>query len=108
MLWRGIGVDYEGGVLDNEARVAIQLAHRLMAVVVFGHLLGVAIRLLRGPGLRGWGSLLLVLLLAQRGLGIANVVLSLPLHVAVLHNFGAVALLFVLVTLLARLRAPDA
>ncbi|MES2858750.1 MAG: COX15/CtaA family protein [Pseudomonadota bacterium] len=108
VLWRGIGVDYEGGVLDNEARVAIQLAHRLMAVVVFGHLLGLGIRLLRGPGLRGWGSLLLVLLFAQIGLGIANVVLSLPLHVAVLHNAGAVALLFVLVTLLARLRAPDA
>ena len=108
VLWRGIGVDYEGGVLDNNARVAIQLAHRLMAVVVFGYLLAVAIRLLRGPGLRGWGSLLLVLLLAQVGLGIANVVLSLPLHVAVLHNAGAVALLFVLVTLLARLRAPDA
>jgi len=107
VLWRGIGVDYEGGVLDNEARVAIQLAHRLMAVVVFGHLLALAIRLLRGPGLRGWGSLLLVLLLAQVGLGIANVVLSLPLHVAVLHSAGAVALLFVLVTLLARLRPPD-
>ncbi len=107
VLWRGIGVDYEGGVLDNEARVAIQLAHRLMAVVVFGHLLVLAIRLLRGPGLRGWGSLLLALLSAQVGLGIANVVLSLPLHVAVLHNAGAVALLFVLVTLLARLRPPD-
>ncbi len=107
VLWRGIGVDYEGGVLDNEARVAIQLAHRLMAVVVFGYLFALAIRLLRGPGLRGWGSLLLALLLAQVGLGIANVVLSLPLHVAVLHTAGAVGLLFVLVTLLARLRSPD-
>ena len=107
VLWRGIGVDYEGGVLDNEARVAIQLAHRMMAVVVTGHLLALALRLLRGPGLRGWGGALLVLLLAQVGLGIANVVLSLPLHVAVLHNAGAVALLFVLVTLLARLRAPN-
>jgi heme a synthase len=35
VLWRGIGVDYEGGVLDGEARIAIQLAHRLMAAVVF-------------------------------------------------------------------------
>ena len=108
VLWRGIGVDYEGGILDNEARVAIQLAHRLMAVLVFGHLLAVAIRLLRGPGLRGWGALLGVLLCAQVGLGIANVLLSLPLNLAVLHNAGATALLFVLVSLLARLRAPDA
>ena len=49
-----------------------------------------------------------LLLFAQVGLGIANVVKSLPLHVAVLHNAGATALLFVLVTLLARVRAPDA
>jgi len=108
VLWRGIGVDYEGGILDNEARIAIQLAHRVMAVLVFGHLLGVAIRLLRNPGLRGWGALLGLLLIAQVGLGIANVVQSLPLHVAVLHNAGATALLFVLVTLLARMRAPGA
>ncbi len=106
VLWRGIGVDYEGGVLDNAARVAIQLVHRLMALLVFGHLLMVSLRLLRNPGLRGWGSLLLALLLTQVGLGIANVMLSLPLHVAVAHNAGATALLFVLVTLLARVRAP--
>ena len=106
VLWRGIGVDYEGGVLDNAARIAIQQAHRLMALLVFGHLLGLSIRLLRNPGLRGWGGLLLGLLLVQIGLGITNVMLSLPLHVAVAHNAGATALVFVLVTLLARVRAP--
>ena len=108
VLWRGIGVDYEGGILDNEARIAIQLAHRLMALVVVGHLLALAARLLRSPGLRGWGTLLGALVLLQFGLGIANVVMSLPLHLAVLHNAGATALLFVLVSLLARVRAPDA
>lgn len=108
VLWRGIGVDYEGGILDNQARIAIQLAHRIMALLVTGHLLMLAIRLLRNPGLRGWGSLLGLLLFAQVSLGIANVVMSLPLHLAVLHNAGATALLFVLVTLLARVRAPDA
>ena len=108
VLWRGIGVDYEGGVLDNQARIAIQLAHRVMALLVTGHLLMLALRLLRNPGLRGWGSLLGILLFAQVGLGIANVMMSLPLHLATAHNAGAVALLFVLVTLLARVRAPDA
>ena len=108
MLWRGIGVDYEGGILDNAARVAIQLAHRMMAVVVACYLLSMAVRLLRMPGLRGWGGALAVLVCTQFGLGIANVVLSLPLEIAVLHNAGAVALLFVLVTLLARLRLPEA
>ena len=43
----------------------------------------------------------------RQSLGIANVMLSLPLHIAVLHNAGATALLFVLVTLLARLRMPE-
>jgi cytochrome c oxidase assembly protein subunit 15 len=57
--------------------------------------------------MRGWGSLLTVLLLAQVALGIANVKLGLPLTVAVLHNAGAALLLFVLVSLLARLRAPE-
>lgn len=108
VLWRGIGVDYEGGVLDNAARVAIQLAHRMMAVVVASYLLFMAVRLLRMPGLRGWGSTLAVLVCAQFGLGIANVMLSLPLKIAVLHNAGATLLLFVLVTLLARLRQPEA
>jgi cytochrome c oxidase assembly protein subunit 15 len=64
------------------------------------------LRLVRSPGLRGWGVLLALLLCSQVGLGVANVLLSLPLQVAVLHNGGATALLFVLVTLLARLRPP--
>lgn len=108
VLWRGIGVDYEGGVLDGPARVAIQLSHRAMAVLVFGWLLLVAVRLLRTPGLVFWGSVLTALLLMQVGLGISNVVLGLPLGVAVAHNAGAALLLFTLVGLLARLRSPDA
>ena len=43
----------------------------------------------------------------QVSLGIANVRLALPLEVAVLHNAGAALLLFTLVTLLARVRAPE-
>jgi cytochrome c oxidase assembly protein subunit 15 len=108
VLWRGIGVDYEGGVLDGQSRIAIQMAHRLMAVLVFGHLLAVAIRLIRTPGMLAWGVTLGVLLFTQVGLGIANVKLGLPLHVAVLHNAGAALLLFVLVSLVARVRPPEA
>lgn len=107
VLWRGIGVDYEGGVLDGPARVAIQLAHRLMAVLVFGHLLMVGVRMFRGNGLRYWAAILLVLLFAQVTLGILNVKLGLPLWTAVAHNAGAALLLFVIVGLLARLRAPE-
>jgi cytochrome c oxidase assembly protein subunit 15 len=107
VLWRGIGVDYEGGVLDGASRIAIQLAHRMMAVVALVALLAFALRLVRTPGLRSWGAVLAALSVAQVALGIANVKLGLPLAVAVLHNAGAALLIFVLVTMLARLRAPE-
>jgi cytochrome c oxidase assembly protein subunit 15 len=107
VLWRGIGVDYEGGVLDASARVAIQMSHRVVAVLVFAHLLAVAIRMLRTPGLRYWGTLLAALTFAQVGLGVANVLAGLPIEIAVAHTAGAAALLFVVAGLLARLRAPE-
>jgi cytochrome c oxidase assembly protein subunit 15 len=107
VLWRGIGVDYEGGVLDGPARVAIQLAHRAVAVLVFGHLIGVAVRMFRSPGLKFWGLALALLVSAQVALGIGNVLLGLPLWTAVAHTAGAALLLFVIVALLTRLRAPE-
>ena len=103
MLWRGIGVDYEGGVLDASARTAIQMMHRIFACVVLVYMATLVMRLLRVPGMRGWALLLGALTLGQLGLGIANVLMGLPLKVAVLHNAGAAMLLLVLVTLLARL-----
>lgn len=107
VLWRGVGVDYEGGVLDGASRIAIQMAHRIVAMLVAGYLLVLSWRLLRIPGMRGWGVGIVVLLLAQVGLGILNVKLALPLPVAVAHNGGAALLLFTLVSLLARLRKPE-
>jgi cytochrome c oxidase assembly protein subunit 15 len=108
VLWRGIGVDYEGGVLDGQSRIAIQMAHRIVALLVFGYLMTGAYRLTRTPGMLAWGVTLAVLVCAQVALGIANVRLGLPLHVAVAHNAGAALLLFVLVSLIARIRAPEA
>jgi len=106
VLWRGIGVDYEGGVLDGPARAAIQLAHRLFAVLVVGHMLVLAWRLRRTPGLAGWGWMLAFALVLQVALGIGNVLLALPLWLATAHNAGAVLLLALMISLLARLRAP--
>ena len=106
VLWRGVGVDYEGGVLDGASRIAIQMAHRIFAIVVFAYLMLLSWRLLRTPGLRAWAVTLSLLTVAQVLLGVFNVKLSLPLPVAVMHNGGAALLLFVLVSLLARLRSP--
>jgi cytochrome c oxidase assembly protein subunit 15 len=106
-LWRGIGVDYEGGILDGASRIAIQMAHRIVAVVLALYLWVVSWRLLQVPGLRGWGSALALLVAVQVTLGILNVKLAVPLAVAVAHVGGAVALLFVLLSLLARLRPAE-
>ena len=65
------------------------------------------VQLYRTPSMRGWGTAVLVLLAAQVSLGIANVKLALPLWTAVAHNAGAALLLFVLVSLVARLRGAD-
>ena len=104
VLWRGIGADYEGGVLDGPARSAIHLLHRLFAVVVAGHLVALGLRMRRTAELSGWGASLMMLLGVQVVLGISNVVMGLPLKIATMHNLGAALLLFVLVSLLARLR----
>lgn len=101
-LWRGLGVSYEGGVLDNDARVTIHMMHRLGALAVLFYLGWLVWRLLaptRSRNLRVVGLAIAVLLCIQLGLGIANVLMQLPLPVAVAHNGGAALLLLALVML---------
>ncbi|HEY4143747.1 COX15/CtaA family protein [Pinirhizobacter sp.] len=101
VLWRGVGVNYEGGVLDMAARSAIQIAHRIGALVVFCYLSWLSFKLARA-GLRGAGIAVGVVLLVQVALGIGNVHLGLPLPVATAHNGVAALLLFTLLVSLAR------
>ena len=100
VLWREVGVNYEGGVLDQPSRVAIHLAHRIGAVVTLVVLLILSFRLLKIPRLRSGGQVLMGLVLMQFTLGILNVVLYLPLPNAVAHNAGAALLLATLLGLL--------
>jgi len=104
VLWRGVGVDYEGGVLDAPARTAIQLTHRAGAVIVFLYGMLLALLAVRRREMRPLGVLLGVLLLLQVALGVGNVVLGLPLPVATAHNGVAALLLLALLALLVRLR----
>lgn len=104
VLWRKIGVDYEGGILDASARTAIQLTHRIGAVVVFAHVLALAVLAARQREIRGFAIALGAALLLQVALGISNVMFGLPLPVAAAHNAGAAMLLFALLALLVRLR----
>jgi cytochrome c oxidase assembly protein subunit 15 len=101
VIWRGLGVNYEFGVLDNPARTAIHMAHRIGALISLLVLGLLALRLLglrEATTLRRLGGLLLVLLLIQIGLGITNVLGRLPLPIAVAHNGVAALLLLTLVT----------
>lgn len=101
VLWRGLGINYEFGVLDHPARTAIHLVHRIGAVVTFLLLGWLALQLVRkaGGAVEGTGWLIGGLLLVQVSLGIANVVLQLPLGVAVAHNGVAALLLLSLIRL---------
>ncbi len=101
-LWRGLGVDYEGGVLAGDARTAIHLSHRLGALLTLSVVGAVAIRAIRDKNqvISRTGIVLLLVLLTQIGLGITNIVRLLPLPVAVAHNGVAAILLLCLVTLL--------
>jgi cytochrome c oxidase assembly protein subunit 15 len=101
VLWRGIGVNYEGGVLDMAARSAIQIVHRIGALVVFCYLGWVALRAAR-RGLRLCGLVIALALVSQVLLGISNVYFGLPLAVATAHNGVAALLLFTLLATLAR------
>ncbi|RMD70881.1 MAG: heme A synthase [Gammaproteobacteria bacterium] len=102
-LWHEPHINYEGGVLENDARVAIHMMHRLGALVTFLFLGGLAIAAI-ARGVKGLGLALLAMVFIQVGLGISNVLLGLPLAVAVAHNAGAALLLLIMVALNYRLR----
>ena len=97
VLWREIGVDFEGGVLDLPSRTAIHMAHRVGALVTLLLLIYTGFRLTRVSTLQRSGVLLLSLVSVQFLLGILNVVLHLPLANAVAHN-GVAALLLTILT----------
>jgi cytochrome c oxidase assembly protein subunit 15 len=98
-LFQHIGPNYLGGQLDNEARTAIHLSHRLGALLVTLTILLLGWRLWRlgSRQIQFWVLLLWGVLTVQLGLGISNILLALPLYVAVGHNaVGAVLLLTII------------
>jgi cytochrome c oxidase assembly protein subunit 15 len=101
-LWRGLGINYEYGVLDARARVTIHYFHRVGAVIVSAVLLALALFLLRRGGAPLWrrmGIAVLAALALQVALGISIVHFQLPLLLAAAHNLGAEVLLGTLVVL---------
>ena len=105
VLWRGLGRNYEGGVLELPARVAIQFAHRVGAVVLSLLLLAVALRARRRPGTGRAGRWLLGALVLQLLLGSFMVLRGFPLWLATAHNAGAALLLLATLSFLLASRA---
>lgn len=104
VMWRGLGVNYEFGVLDAPSRIAIQMTHRIGFVVVTAYLVWLSFRLMKNRELMPLGFLILGLLTTQVVLGMSNVMFNLPLVVATAHNGVAALLLVSIVVLLYKTR----
>jgi cytochrome c oxidase assembly protein subunit 15 len=103
VLWRGLDIDYQGGVLANPARVAIHFTHRLGALLA-GSVL-ICLGILASAGAHGGrtardGRLLMLAVVMQIAIGVATVHWGVPLGLATLHNAGAAFLVVSMVTLL--------
>lgn len=104
---QAVGPNYLGGQLTNDGRVAIHMTHRIGAIVVLVYLSLLLIRLwpaAREVGTGHWVVLAGGILVAQVALGMANVLLHIPLSLAVAHNALGAGLLLAVVNLLWRLQ----
>jgi cytochrome c oxidase assembly protein subunit 15 len=107
VLWRGLDINYTGGVLEHPARVAIHFTHRLGAIVASLAVLfaaWLAIRraptdLVRRAGYWAVGALGIQLLVA-----FLMILKAFPLSLAAGHNAGAALLMMSLILLNRRLR----
>lgn len=100
-IWRELGVDYEGGVLSVEAGTAVHLTHRIGAVItlmVLGFLVFLLLQIKQKLA-RSLALILSIVLATQITLGLLNIILVLPLVIAVAHNGGAALLLITLVSI---------
>ncbi|KXI30164.1 COX15/CtaA family protein [Paraglaciecola hydrolytica] len=93
---------YEYGTHDYAQRMTMHILHRLGALVTFIYLSWLALGLYKAATanlIKRLCVLMMLVLGAQIILGVSNVVFSLPIAVAVMHNFVAACLLLVLITL---------
>jgi cytochrome c oxidase assembly protein subunit 15 len=103
VLWRGLGIDYEGGVLDAPARVAIHYSHRLGAYLTTLVLLLLVLGAWRRGQTaltRGAGTAVLLALGLQFTIGMNLIWQGWPLWLGTAHNAGAVFLVLAMVALL--------
>lgn len=97
--WGPLGVDYEYGVLESGHRIAIQMIHRIGAVITTFVLVFLIFKFKKEIKFKFYLISIAFLLSTQITLGILNVVLSLPIAIAVAHNLTALLLLLSLILL---------
>lgn len=97
--FQGQHPSFEYGVLDYATRMTIHVSHRVWGILTALTLLWLAFKLLTAQSriMRNCAYVLGALVFVQVGLGITNVVMHLPLGIAVSHNAGAALLLLTLV-----------
>ena len=106
VLWRGLGIDYEGGVLAHPARTAIHYTHRLVAVVAGVLLLALAAgawRRAQTPAVRLAAGAVGVAVVVQWLIGVNLIWQGFPLAIGTAHNAGAALLLLATLALVRRL-----
>ena len=96
---RELGQTAAGQPLELSAFTAIQWTHRVGALITFIYLSTLGVMLLKNERLKSFGIILFTLLFMQISLGIGNLVLHLPLALAVGHNMGAALLLMTIVVI---------
>ena len=97
--FRELGMTAAGEGLSIKALQAIQWVHRVGALVLTCYFIFMVYLLRNYPCTRFYRNLLLLVLLLQVIVGIANLVMYLPLFLATLHNLGA-ALLVIITTII--------
>lgn len=104
-MYRELGQSADGGNLTLASLTAIQWTHRVGAVITLIYLGFIAINGLKYAQLKTLSVALVCVLLAQISLGIANLVLHLPLVLAVAHNAGAALLVVIVVVFNSKITA---
>ena len=105
-IFRELGVTSIGEPLSLEALHAIQWVHRIGAIVLLVYLLFVAYILQVNQGFNMWRNVLILVISLQFIIGIANLLLHLPIVLATLHNLGAALLVVILVGINSRITKP--
>jgi heme a synthase len=107
VLWRGLDINYTGGVLEHPARVAIHFSHRIGAVlttvaVLWAAWLALQAALADGGRARGMclgAQLAIAAVILQVLIGVFMVLQAFPLTLAAGHNGGAAVLLLAMLNL---------